>query len=50
MPIVLQAGYGFTAGWAGLPTGTIFGMFLGVPGLKVVVPSKLAYGNGLMSC
>ena len=39
VPIVLQAGYGFTAGWAGQHTGTIYGMFMGVPGLKVVVPS-----------
>ena len=38
VPIVLQAGYGFTAGWAGQHTGTIYGMFMGVPGLKVVVP------------
>ena len=35
VPIVLQAGYGFTAGWAGQHTGTIYGMFMGVPGLKV---------------
>ena len=32
VPIVLQAGYGFTAGWAGQHTGTIYGMFMGVPG------------------
>ncbi len=42
VPIVLQAGYGFTAGWAGQHTGTIYGMFMGVPGLKVVVPSTPA--------
>ena len=35
VPIVLKAGYGFTAGWAGQHTGTIYGMFMGVPGLKV---------------
>ncbi len=49
VPIVLQAGYGFTAGWAGQHTGTIYGMFLGVPGLKVVVPSTPADAKGLMS-
>ena len=35
VPIVLKAGYGFTAGWAGQHTGSIYGMFMGVPGLKV---------------
>ncbi len=39
VPIVLKAGYGFTAGWAGQHTGSIYGMFMGVPGLKVAVPS-----------
>src|ERR671926_1645551 len=37
VPLVLKAGYGFTCGWAGQHTGTIYGMFTGVPGLKVVV-------------
>jgi pyruvate/2-oxoglutarate/acetoin dehydrogenase E1 component len=49
VPIVLQAGYGFTAGWAGQHTGTIYGMFMGVPGLKVVVPSTAADAKGLMT-
>ena len=49
VPIVLQAGYGFTAGWAGQHTGTIYGMFMGVPGLKVVVPSTPADAKGLMT-
>jgi acetoin:2,6-dichlorophenolindophenol oxidoreductase subunit beta len=49
VPIVLQAGYGFTAGWAGQHTGTIYGMFLGVPGLKVVAPSTPADAKGLMT-
>ena len=40
VPLVLKAGYGFTAGWAGQHTGTIYGMFMGVPGLKVAVPSR----------
>src|SRR5919204_5101715 len=37
VPIVLKAGYGFTAGWAGQHTGTIYGMFMGVPGLKLAL-------------
>src|SRR6185312_9690327 len=38
VPLVLKAGYGFTAGWAGQHTGTLTSLFMGVPGLKVVVP------------
>ena len=49
VPLVLQAGYGFTAGWAGQHTGTIYGMFMGVPGLKVAVPSTPADAKGLMT-
>ena len=36
VPLVLKAGFGFTAGWAGQHTGTIGALFMGVPGLKVV--------------
>src|SRR5213076_3381446 len=49
VPIVLKAGYGFTAGWAGQHTGTIYGMFMGVPGLKVAVPATAADAKGLMT-
>jgi pyruvate dehydrogenase E1 component beta subunit len=49
VPIVLQAGYGFTAGWAGQHTGSIYGMFMGVPGLKVAVPATAADAKGLMT-
>jgi pyruvate dehydrogenase E1 component beta subunit len=49
VPIVLQAGYGFTAGWAGQHTGSIYGMFVGVPGLKVAVPATAADAKGLMT-
>src|SRR3954469_11118570 len=49
VPLVLQAGYGFTAGWAGQHTGTIYGMFMGVPGLKVAIPSTPADAKGLMT-
>src|SRR4249919_3725553 len=49
VPIVLQAGYGFTAGWSGQHTGSIYGMFMGVPGLKVVVPATAADAKGLMT-
>jgi pyruvate dehydrogenase E1 component beta subunit len=46
---VLKAGYGFTAGWAGQHTGTIYGMFMGVPGLRVAIPSTAADAKGLMA-
>ena len=49
LPIVLKAGYGFTAGWAGQHTGTIYGMFMGVPGLKVALPATPADAKGLMT-
>ncbi|HEY2603850.1 MAG TPA: transketolase C-terminal domain-containing protein [Thermoleophilaceae bacterium] len=49
VPLVLKAGYGFTAGWAGQHTGTIYGMFMGVPGLKVAIPSTAADAKGLMA-
>ncbi|HEX3616379.1 MAG TPA: transketolase C-terminal domain-containing protein [Solirubrobacteraceae bacterium] len=49
VPLVLKAGYGFTAGWAGQHTGSIYGMFTGVPGLKVVLPSTAADAKGLMA-
>src|SRR6201994_1488964 len=48
VPLVLKAGYGFTAGWAGQHTGSIYGMFAGVPGLKVAVPSTADRAEGLM--
>src|SRR5204862_3973146 len=49
VPVVLKAGYGFTAGWAGQHTGTIYGMFMGVPGLKVAVPATPTDAKGLMT-
>jgi pyruvate dehydrogenase E1 component beta subunit len=49
VPLVLKAGYGFTAGWAGQHTGTIYAMFMGVPGLKVAIPSTAADAKGLMA-
>ncbi|MBV9839509.1 MAG: alpha-ketoacid dehydrogenase subunit beta [Solirubrobacterales bacterium] len=49
VPLVLKAGYGFTAGWAGQHTGSIYAMFTGVPGLKVAVPATAADAKGLMT-
>jgi pyruvate dehydrogenase E1 component beta subunit len=49
VPLVLKAGFGFTAGWAGQHTGSLTALFLGVPGLNVVVPSTAADAKGLMA-
>jgi acetoin:2,6-dichlorophenolindophenol oxidoreductase subunit beta len=49
VPTVMKAGYGFTAGWAGQHTGSIYGMFMGVPGLKVALPATPADAKGLMT-
>jgi pyruvate dehydrogenase E1 component beta subunit len=49
VPVVLKAGFGFTAGWAGQHTGTIGALFMGVPGLKVAMPSTAADAKGLMT-
>jgi pyruvate dehydrogenase E1 component beta subunit len=49
VPLVLKAGYGFTAGWAGQHTGTLTSIFMGVPGLKVVIPATAADAKGLMA-
>jgi acetoin:2,6-dichlorophenolindophenol oxidoreductase subunit beta len=49
VPLVLKAGYGFTAGWSGQHTGSIYGMFTGVPGLKVALPATAADAKGLMA-
>lgn len=49
VPLVLKAGFGFTAGWAGQHTGSLTALFMGVPGLKVVVPSNAADAKGLMA-
>src|SRR5579863_9647895 len=49
VPLVLKAGFGFTAGWSGQHTGSLTSLFMGVPGLKVVVPSTAADAKGLMA-
>ena len=49
VPLVLKAGYGFTAGWAGQHTGSIYGLFMGVPGLKVALPATAADAKGLLA-
>src|SRR5258707_12181844 len=42
VPLVLKAGLRFACGWAGQHTRRLSSLFMGVPGLKVVVPSTPA--------
>lgn len=49
VPLVLKAGYGFCAGWAGQHSNCIYHTMMGIPGLKVVVPSMPADAKGLMA-
>jgi acetoin:2,6-dichlorophenolindophenol oxidoreductase subunit beta len=49
VPLVLKAGFGFAAGWSAQHTGSLTSLFMGVPGLKVAVPSTAADAKGLMA-
>jgi len=48
VPCVFKAGFGFAAGWAGQHSNCIYGTMMGIPGLKVAVPSTSADAMGLM--
>ena len=48
VPLVFKAGYGFAAGWAGQHSNCTYHLFMGTPGLKVVLPSTPADALGLM--
>jgi acetoin:2,6-dichlorophenolindophenol oxidoreductase subunit beta len=49
VPLVFKAGYGFAAGWAGQHSNCIYNTMMGVPGLKVALPSTPADAKGLMA-
>ena len=49
VPLVLKAGYGFAAGWAGQHSNCIYHTMMGIPGLKVAIPSTAADAKGLMT-
>ncbi|MBV9181352.1 MAG: alpha-ketoacid dehydrogenase subunit beta [Acidobacteria bacterium] len=49
VPVVFKAGYGFAAGWAGQHSNCLYHSMMGVPGLKVVVPSTPADAKGLLA-
>jgi len=48
VPVVFKAGFGFAAGWAGQHSNCIYHALMGIPGLKVAVPSTAADAQGLM--
>ncbi len=48
VPVVFKAGFGFAAGWAGQHSNCIYSMMMGIPGLKVALPSNAADAFGLM--
>jgi pyruvate/2-oxoglutarate/acetoin dehydrogenase E1 component len=49
VPLVLKAGYGFAAGWAGQHSNCIYHTMMGIPGLKVALPSTPADAKGLLA-
>lgn len=49
VPLVFKAGFGFAAGWAGQHSNCTYNTLLGVPGLKIAMPSTPADAKGLMA-
>jgi acetoin:2,6-dichlorophenolindophenol oxidoreductase subunit beta len=48
VPVVFKAGYGFAAGWAGQHANCLYHTMMGIPGLKVALPSTPADAKGLL--
>src|SRR5271169_1448777 len=49
VPLVLKAGFGFAAGWAGQHSNCIYSTMMGIPGLRLALPSTPADAKGLMT-
>src|SRR5271156_6532048 len=49
VPLVLKAGFGFAAGWAGQHSNCIYSTMMGTPGLRLALPSTPADAKGLMT-
>ena len=49
VPVVFKAGFGFAAGWAGQHSNCLYHTMMGIPGLKLAVPSTSADAKGLMA-
>jgi len=48
VPVVFKAGYGFAAGWAGQHANCLYHTMMGIPGLKVALPSTPSDAKGLL--
>jgi pyruvate/2-oxoglutarate/acetoin dehydrogenase E1 component len=48
VPVVFKAGYGFAAGWGAQHANCLYHTMMGIPGLKVALPSTPADAKGLM--
>jgi acetoin:2,6-dichlorophenolindophenol oxidoreductase subunit beta len=48
VPVVFKAGYGFAAGWAGQHANCLYHTMMGIPGLRVAMPSTPADAKGLL--
>src|SRR5208283_80686 len=49
VPLVLKAGFGFAAGWAGQHSNCVYHTMMGIPGLRLAMPSTPADAKGLMA-
>lgn len=49
VPLVLKAGFGFSAGWAGQHSNCLYHTMMGIPGLKIALPSTPADAKGLLA-
>jgi pyruvate dehydrogenase E1 component beta subunit len=49
VPLVLKAGFGFAAGWAGQHSNCLYHTMMGIPGLKIAIPSTPLDAKGLMA-
>ncbi len=49
VPLVFKAGYGFAAGWAGQHSNCVYHTMMGIPGLKIALPSTPADAKGLLT-
>jgi acetoin:2,6-dichlorophenolindophenol oxidoreductase subunit beta len=49
VPLVLKAGFGFAAGWAGQHSNCVYHTMMGIPGLRLALPSTPADAKGLLT-
>lgn len=49
VPLVFKTGFGFAAGWAGQHSNCLYHAMMGIPGLKLAIPSTPGDAKGLMT-